>query len=289
VENLVSTDWLDAHLDDPDLIVLDCTNFAELTADGCRYITTSGRKNWENEHISSSGYADFTAGLASDNVLYRNSLPTPERFGATMGRLGVGDGRRVVLYDSGKSMWAARVWWMLRWVGFDNAAVLDGGWQLWNAEGRRTSSMPPLHTPVDMRLHHRPDLFVSKETLMSVLDAGTTRIIDGLSTLQFNGTGNDLGLSGHIPGAHNIPATSLIDPETGLFLPLEQLAEFFQDDRSTPTIIYCGSGIAAASIAFVMARLGCDAVAIYMPGLQEWAQDPDAPLVNRWNGDEICA
>jgi len=280
MQSLVSTDWLSEHLDDPDLVVLDCTNYAELEADGQNYKTTSGRKCWSREHIPRSGHADFTGGLAGDATQYRNTLPDPEQFAAAMGNLGVGDESRVVLYDSVSSMWAARVWWMLRWIGFDNAAVLDGGWLSWKAESRRTTSGPCKHTRARLTPRVRPELFITKSAIKEALGIRSTCLVDALSEAQFYGRESNLGLSGHIPGAVNIPATSLIDPKTGRYLPLAILAECFTCDPDQRTIVYCGSGIAAASDAFTMIRLGFEDIAIYMPGLQEWVCDDDAPLVN---------
>ena len=278
MENLVSTDWLSKHLDDPDLVILDCTNYAEFDASSQRYKTTSGCKNWVEEHIEHSVYADFTKGLAGNCRRFRNTLPEPEQFAVSMGELGVSDHSRVVLYDSGYSMWAARVWWMLRWVGFDNAAILNGGWQSWEAEGRRISSEPSTVKPGQLTIRLRPELFVTKDDIISALEDGSIRLIDALSEVQFSGESSELGLSGHIPTALNIPAASLVDPETAKYIPDALLRDRFLCENAKHTIIYCGSGIAAASNAFVMTRLGFKDLAIYMPGLQEWIEDADVPL-----------
>jgi len=178
------------------------------------------------------------------------------------------------------SMWAARVWWMLRWVGFDNAAILDGGWQSWEEEGRRTSTKSYRHPEASLTLSLRPELFVTREAVTVALGDEFTCIIDALSEAQFRGEASELGLCGHIPGALNIPAASLVHSDTGRYLPESQLADRFPENRSRRTIIYCGSGIAAASNAFTMTRLGFADLTIYMPGLQEWVQYADAPLVN---------
>jgi len=280
MESMVSTAWLEKHLDDPDLVVLDCTNLAEPGPNGRDYKTVSARELWEKEHIYRSGYAEFTSDLSGDATQFRNMLPTPEQFAAAMGALGVGDDKRVVLYDAKLSMWAARTWWMLRWVGFDNAAVLDGGWQSWTAEGRPTSTAPSPHETAILTPRPRPELFVTREAVMAALDDGSIRLIDALSEAQFTGEKSQLGLCGHIPGAVNIPAEDLVDPETFRFLPEKQLAGCFPDSRDQRTIIYCGSGIAAASNAHAMTRLGFNDISIYMPGLQEWVYIDGAPLVN---------
>ncbi len=280
MDDLVTAEWLSAHLDDPDLIVIDCTNFAHWSPDEGRYCTTSGREHWIAEHIEGSRHADFTMpGFAGDASRYRNTLPDPKAFADAMARLGVHDRARVVLYDDAASMWAARVWWMLRWIGFDRAAVLDGGWVNWEDSGGRVSETPRPHDPADLSPEVCPGLFVTRQQVMQALNDGTC-LIDALSEAQFSGERAELGLKGHIPGAINIPGASLVDPINDCFLPLDELATRFPEDRAQRCIVYCGSGIAAASVALVMTRLGFSDVSIYMPGLQEWISDPEAPLVD---------
>ncbi len=277
---LVSQDWLSAHLDDPDLVVIDCTNFADWSdADGM-YRTTSGRDHWLDEHIATSRHADFTMpGFTGDAARFRNTLPDPQEFADAMARLGVGDGMRVVLYDDAASLWATRVWWMLRWIGFDRAAVLDGGWQNWDANDGRVSHNPTPCRPAKLTAAPRPGLFVTRPDVEAAIARGTL-LIDALSEAQFLGQQAELGLKGHIPTAINIPGAGLVDQISECFEPLDRLAARFPQDRTQPAIVYCGSGVAAASVAFVMVRLGFEDVALYLPGLQEWTSDPSAPLIN---------
>jgi len=282
MDMLVSEQWLSAHLDAPDLVVIDCTNFAEWSESEGRYKTASGRRHWLEGHIEGSRHADFTQpGFTGDDSRYRNTLPDPKDFANAMARLGVHDGARVVLYDDAASLWATRVWWMLRWIGFDNAAVLDGGWLYWDDAGGRTSETPRPHDPADLTHGHRPELFVTKDEVMAALDDRDTLLIDALSEAQFEGREESLGLKGHISGAVNIPGASLVDCISEEFLPLDLLAGLFPENKSQRTIVYCGSGVAASSVAFTMTRLGYDNVSIYMPGLQEWIDDPNAPVENR--------
>ncbi len=281
MDTLVTADWLCDHLDDPDLVVIDCTNFERWSKEDGIWQTASGRDHWITEHITGSRHADFTQpGFAGDATRFRNTLPDPKAFADAMARLGVHDRARVVLYDDAASMWAARVWWMLRWIGFDNAAVLDGGWPHWDASGGRVSETPRPHDPADLVHGCRPGLFVDKAGVIAAMKDGTL-LIDALSAAQFNGQSADLGLKGHIPGAINIPGASLVDPMDDRFLPEAELAARFPEDRVQRAIVYCGSGIAAALVAFTMTRLGFASVSIYMPGFQEWLADPDAPVVNR--------
>lgn len=121
METLVTTDWLDRHLDDPDLVVLDCTVRTEVE-DGGGFRNVSGRADYDLGHIPSAGFADLTGDLCDGDSGIEFAMPTPAQFCSAMGELGVGDDSRVVLYDGNLSGWATRVWWMLRWVGFDRAA-----------------------------------------------------------------------------------------------------------------------------------------------------------------------
>ena len=280
MENLVSTDWLNEHLLDPELKIFDCTNFAEFDAKSNKYKTASGRENWIQEHIAGNSYMEFISGLTGDDALYRNTLPTPEQFANTMGRLGIGNDSKVILYDTENSMWAARVWWMLRWIGFDNAAILDGGLSRWKSKYGTASGDFSDYKPAFLSHHERTKLFIDQAAMKFALDNDSILIVDALSEAQFNGHKSSLGLCGHIPGAINIPATSLIDPVTKQFLALEQLAKIFPQDKTKEMIIYCGSGIAAAANSYIMHRLGFKEVAIYMPGLQEWVQNKNLPIIN---------
>jgi len=284
VEYLVSANWLQVHLDGPDLVILDCTNFTDYTPQTDSFFTTSGRQAWEIEHIIGSRHADFTDGLSHEICQYRNALPDPLKLTATLEQLGIGDGSRVILYDSASSMWAARVWWMLRWIGFDNAAVLDGGLQNWKATGGDTTSVVSQHQQTSLSSRLRTELFITTEAVVKALGDTTTKIVDALAQAQFDGSESILGLRGHIPGAVNVPAESLLDPNTGCYLSKNRLCELLPANHDARTIVYCGSGIAAASVAFSMCRIGFTNVAIYMPGFQKWMHDASLPQSKKPEG-----
>src|SRR5207245_1236381 len=132
---LVETDWLADNLEAPALRVLQCTTILHPLPDG-GYKAESGRAAWAAGHIPRSGFADLTHDLCDRSAATLYMMPPVDQMTASMTRLGVGEGTRVVLYDRAVNMWAARVWWMLRAVGFDQAAVLNGGWQKWTLERR---------------------------------------------------------------------------------------------------------------------------------------------------------
>ena len=132
---LVETEWLAQHLDDPSVRVLECTVYLHPKPEG-GFRAESGRAKWAESHIPGAGFADLTRDLSDRTSSLNYMMPPAEQFAEVMGRLGVGAGVRVILYDRAVNMWAARVWWMLRAFGFDAAAVLNGGWKKWTGENR---------------------------------------------------------------------------------------------------------------------------------------------------------
>ncbi len=276
MDSLVTAEWLSQHLDDPDLVVLDCSVLVEVDEDGS-YRTVSGRANYESGHIPTAGFADLKGDLSDGDSPLQFAVPTPEQFVATMSALGVGDDTRVVLYDSYNSAWAARVWWMLRWVGFDRTALLDGGLNAWTAEDRPLSTEPANRSAGSLTLNLRPELIVDRDEVLASIDDDAVNIIDALSEAQYRGEISMYARPGHITGASNIPVTSLVD-DTGRFRSPDDLSGLFDGDHDARAITYCGGGIAASSNAFIMTRLGYTDVAVYTASLQEWAADPDNPM-----------
>ncbi len=276
MDSLVTARWLSQHLDDPDLVVLDCNVSVRPSEDGLQVL--SGRAAYEGGHIPSAGFADLMGSLTDSDSDLKFSVPAPEHFSAAMGALGVGDDSRVVLYDASNSVWAARVWWMLRWVGFDRAALLDGGLRAWKDEGLPLSTEEANRPTKLLTGSPRPELIADRNEVFAAIDDSAVNIIDALPEASYRGEMAMYGRPGHIPGASNVPAFALVD-ESGRYLPNDELAATFAGDRNARTIIYCGGGIAASSDAFIMTRLGFTDVAVYTASLQEWAADPANPLV----------
>ncbi len=277
MDTLVTTDWLSGHLDDSDLVLLDCTvSLRPDDAGGMRSV--SGRADYDFGHIPSAGFTDLTGDLSDDNSPLEFAMPVPEQFCSAMGALGVGDDSRVVLYDGNMSVWAARVWWMLRWIGFDRAALLDGGLDVWCAEGRPLSTEPVTRPAKKLTPAPRPELIADRDEVLAAVDDGTVRLVDTLPEAHYRGEFSLYGRPGHIPGALNAPADALLD-ESGRYRPHDELVALLDGDRNDRTITYCGGGIAASSNAFVMTRLGFTDVAVYASSLQEWIADPGNPLV----------
>lgn len=274
---LVTTEWLAAHHNDPDLVILDCTVLVTPSDDGSM-TSSSGRESYTQGHIPNAGFADLVNDLSDKESPLEFTMPSIEQFTRTMGLLGVGDNSRVVLYDAYGSVWAARVWWMLKWAGFDRAAILDGGLSAWKAEGRPLSTEPAVQTEKLLTANVRPELIADRDEVFASIDDDDVMLIDALPESHYRGEMVMYEWPGHIPGATNIPSFSLLD-ETGHYLPKSELGLLLTGDRDARTITYCGGGIAASSNAFILTRLGFTNVALYDGSLDEWTADPENPMV----------
>lgn len=279
---LLSTEELSIRLGDPDLVVLDCSVNLRQDADS-GFVAEPMSAAWEQGHIPGSRYCDLTNDLSDPNSDLRFTMPDAEHFGAAMEAMGVGDDSTVVLYDRRFTMWATRVWWMLRAFGFDNAFVLDGGWRSWSSEGRETATGPtgPARR-ASFSSAPRPELIATVDHVLAAVDDQGTCIINALSPENHDGSDAVYGPAGHIPGASNVYAVALVDGETHKYRPLAELqAEFAGAGVAAadqPIITYCGGGIAATSDAFVLSMLGYKNVAVYDGSMSEWVLDPARPL-----------
>lgn len=276
MDTLVSAQWLNDHLDDANLLVLDATVMVERTPEGGMRIV-NGKAHYDAGHIPGAGFADLLGELSDMDSPIKYALPTPERFAAAMAELGVGDNSHVILYDAEGSGWAARVWWMLRWIGFDRAALLDGGFKAWEVEGFPVSAEPVTRSPGQLTVALRPEVMVDRDQVMAAIGNESISLIDAMPAAHYRGEMEFYGRGGHIPGAENVPSFSLLD-DLGRYRSEEELAALFGAERYRRAITYCGGGIAASSVAFTMTRLGFTNVAVYTASLQEWAADPANPM-----------
>jgi thiosulfate/3-mercaptopyruvate sulfurtransferase len=273
---LVTAEWLSEHLGDPDLVVLDCTVVVKQDESG-HIQMESGRASYERGHIPTAGFADLMGELSDPDSPLDFALPAPGDFAAAMGALGVGDDSRVVLYAANNPVWAARVWWMLRWIGFDRAALLDGGLTAWTAAGLPLSTEPADRAARMLVPTLRPEVIADRDEVRAAIGNDAVSIIDAMPGAHYRGEMAMYARPGHITGATSIPVMSLVD-ETGRYRPEDELAALVDFDPGSRAITYCGGGIAASSVAFIMTRLGYTDVAVYMASLGEWAADPENPM-----------
>ncbi len=279
MDTLVSTQWLNRHLEDPDLVLLDCTVVTMPDENDPRGLSNvSGRPDYELGHIPKAGFADLKGELCVTRGPVEFDVLSPEEFCTAMGALGVGDDSRVVLYDTNYTGWAARVWWMLRWVGFDNAAILDGGMAAWAAEGRELSLEPVRYLPKRLAPRPRPELIAHKAEVLAAIDDDQVVLVDTLPEEMYRGDFSIYRRPGHIPSAVNINGLKLLD-KSGRFRSQDELAAMHGFDRHARVITYCGGGIVASTDAFILTRLGFTDVAVYIASLEEWTADPESPMV----------
>jgi thiosulfate/3-mercaptopyruvate sulfurtransferase len=277
MDPLVTTEWLQNHLEDPGLVILDCSVRVDMD-DAGGFEMASGRQDYEAGHIPGAGFADLLGELSDGDSPLQFALPSAEAFAASMAALGVGDNSTVVLYDMNNSGWAARVWWMLRWIGFDNAAILDGGFAAWSAEDRPVSTdLPTRDQAPHLTAAVRPEVMADKDDVLAAIEDPSVTLIDVLPEAHYQGQMAMYARPGHIATAVNIPTMALM-AEDGRYKPMEELQQLFAGDHGEAAITYCGGGIAAASTAFTMYRLGFTDVALYDASLQEWTADDTLPM-----------
>ena len=281
-EVLVSAEWLEQNLDDPKLRIFDCSTVLAFEQGRDKpYAVLDCRDEYQNEHIPGSGYLDLQGQFSKSDSRYNMTLPDPETIAAAFGRHGIDDDTKVVLYSRRSMSWSTRFWWMLYWLGFDNAAVLNGGLERWVEDGRPSTSEPCNYDPGSITVKLRPEAFVGKEEVLAAIDNSSVCTINALSPELHSGQNARYGRGGRVPGSINVPQIDLIDGDTFLFRQPEAIAESFKRQgvtKSKETIVYCGGGIFATVDAFWLRQLGHDQISVYDNSLSEWASDTSLPI-----------
>lgn len=271
-KTLVSTAWLDAHLADPDLRILDASWF--MPASG-----KDPRAAFEQAHIPNARFFDIDE-IADTRSDLPHMAPLPEKFISRLRAMGVGDGAQVVIYDQSGIFSAPRVWWTFRLMGKTDVAVLDGGLPKWIAEGRPVDNLPPIIKDRHMTVSRQPDLVKDVTEVARASKLGDYEIIDARAHDRFTGAVAEPrpGLrSGHIPGARNLPFGQLLNADGTLKSPAELKAAFEAAgiDLSKPAITSCGSGITASILAFALEIIGKRDWSVYDGSWAEWGMYGD--------------
>jgi len=281
---LISSAQLAAALGQPQLRLYDCTTHLEPPAPGSDdpYTVVSGLRTFEEAHIPGADFLDLQGEVSETTTRLRFMMPPSAQLEAAFGRHGLGAGTRVVLYSLGSPMWATRFWWMLKSLGFDDAAVLDGGLDAWKAEARPLERGPARgYPPSTFRARPRPGFFVDKHAVSAATKDPGAVVVNALSPQSFRGEENRYGRPGRVPGSVNVPWTTLVDTGTKTFRPLAEARETFAAQGITggkPVVAYCGGGISATIDLFVLHQLGYDRLTLYDGSLGEWAKDPALPI-----------
>ena len=225
-EYLVATEWLAQHLNDPNVLVLDCTT--HLIPDAkTTYQVKPAREDFEQAHIPGAQFVDMLRDVSDTSQRLRFMRQPPEDFASAMRRFGVNNTTRVAAYSSANVWWATRMWWLLHEFGHDNAAVLDGGWQKWSRENRpaEAGAAKP-RKPGDFAVREIRNLMVGKDEVRRAIGNGAICTLNALLPQQHTGTGgNSYGRPGRIAGSVNLPAAHLLNPETNEFLPADFVAK----------------------------------------------------------------
>jgi thiosulfate/3-mercaptopyruvate sulfurtransferase len=286
VEPLISTAQLATRLDDDKRRIFDCTTFLHPLPEVGRYRVESGRKAYsEVGHIPGAALIELQEDLSDNTSRLRFTALEPAALARAFQAKGVGDDTDVVLYAGGDQVWATRVWWLLRTIGFDRAAVLDGGLKKWRVEGRPLSTATTTYqAAASLTLNKRRGLLTGKDGVLQALESTTALVINCLDEARHKGTSPyHYGRPGHITGSINLPAAALFGPDR-TFKPAAELRALFAARGIEPgsdcqVVTYCGGGIAATADAFALtALLGHKHVAVYDNSLQEWAADPRLPM-----------
>ena len=278
---LVQPSWLEQHLDDPAVRILDCTTYMIPQPVGPSKIV-SGKPDYLQGHIPGAQHVDMVTDLSDPAGRYPYTLPPPQQIERLLSRLGISNEQRIIIYGRSSVMTLTRTWYVLHTMGHQNIALLDGSFARWQAEGRPVTSDLLSFEASSYRatpdLRHLADL---AEVRAAINDAETI-LVNALSPEQFTGSGGaHYGRPGRIPGSVSIPARNLADPETMLFESPERLRQYFEQAgvfAKQRVIHYCGGGIAATTTAFALEMLGSRDWAVYDNSLLEWADRSDTPM-----------
>ncbi len=282
---LISTEALARQLGDSNLRVFDCTTYLEPLPQGSDepYLAVPGRGSFETAHIPGADFLDLQGEFSDNTTRLRFMMPPTAQLEAAFGRHGIGADTKVVLYSIGTMMWATRFWWMLKAHGFDGAAVLDGGFDKWQSEGRPVESGPAKgYPPAVFVAKPRAGRFVDKEVVLAASGDPDFVIVNALGPQFHQGLEpSRYGRPGRIPGSVNVPAASLVYPQSKTFTALDDASAKFSAagvDKDRHVIVYCGGGISATVDLFVLHQLGFNNLTLYDGSMGEWAKDPALPI-----------
>ena len=273
---LIDAEALAALLGDARLRVFDCRFDLARPA--------YGRAAYAEEHVPGAVFADLNTDLSApaNATSGRHPLPAPEEFAARLRAWGVNADSRVVAYDDSNGAHAARLWWMLRWLGHDDVAVLDGGMRRWLRLGLPLTEDVPAPAPGNFTARLRPELAVSAPAVLAAASDPSARILDARAPERYRGEVEPIDkVAGHIPGARNHPFGMSLDPQARFLPPRalrDALAASLDGVAPESTIVYCGSGVTACHVLLALEHAGLAGARLYPGSWSEWSGDPLRPV-----------
>jgi|SoiMethySBSTD1v2_1073268.scaffolds.fasta_scaffold00882_9 thiosulfate/3-mercaptopyruvate sulfurtransferase len=276
---LVSAHELQDRLRDPRLRVFDATTYLDRTPAGLR--ARSGRSDYEAAHIPGAGFLDITDLSDPDSPL-PFTRPPASQLERVLSSAGVSNDHHVVVYSRTHVMWATRAWWILRSVGLDSVAVLDGGFDTWQSAGCSLCNERCTYPETVFQARLREEMWATKQDVLQAIEDGSVCTINALPRDVHTGkAGLGYARAGHIKGSLNVPFPALLMPESGVFRSADDLRLHFATTgvlNTARAVTYCGGGIAATLNAFAIVLLGHPSVAVYDGGLDEWSREPELPM-----------
>ncbi len=282
---LVETSWLEEHLHDPALRIVDMRGYVRtVVRDGHQEALYVGApEEYAQGHIPGAVYIDWSRDIVDLDDDVEAQIAPPQRFVEVMQRLGIGNDHLVVAYDSHPaSQFATRLWWALNYYGHKRVVVLNGGLPKWLREHRPIDSTVPSYPPTTFTPVVQQRMRATAEDVLALIDQAGTTLVDARDEGQYSGTVvRGEGRAGHIPGAVNLPREELIDPETGMFRSEEELKQVFTAAHISPdqhVVAYCNGGVAATTVLFSLAMLGYPHLTNYDGSWNEWGVRQDLPV-----------
>ena len=263
----VEANWLAAHLDDPDIVIVD-TRSTPHGAPG--QVLETGREQYAKGHIPGAVFLDYAEDLHDPATPYAARVASPQRFAEVVGRAGIGDRTRVIAYDEGTVPYAARMVWMLRYYGHDDASILAGGIRDWVAAGRALVREVPSPAPQVFTPKVRPELRASKDEVLAVANGASDAQL-----LETQRDGTYALRDVDIKGARRLSGSALLeDARGGRITSAQRLQELTRGlDRNKRTIVSCGSGVSASGSYLALLEAGFTDVAVYDGSWMEWSHD----------------
>ncbi|WP_455206507.1 sulfurtransferase [Kaarinaea lacus] len=274
--SIISADLVQQHLNDPDWRIVDCRFNLKAPDEGLAM--------YHMEHLPNAVYAHLDNDLSGpiSKSSGRHPLPDVNQFKQKLGAWGIDNDKQVVVYDDAAGSYAARLWWMLRWLGHEAVAVLDGGFTVWKQQGLPTTVVAPKVDPTTFVGEPNMDMLVNSKTLEENLRAPSVSLIDVRDPRRYLGLEEPIDkIAGHIPGAINIPwKTNIAD--TGMYLSKAQLHDHYinvlREASSKKLVFMCGSGVTACHSLVALEYIGIPGARLYPGSWSEWIADPDRPV-----------